>query len=178
MTEIPLIVVSGIGSAAVTVALLYSARQTRTLKAQFELDNDQAERSLTTQRAGNDLKLMELVMALDRLFIEEPGLRQYFYDGREIPDDELTRTRVIATAEYIIDLADSVANMIRLEQLDLEDQEAWAIALKWYGRSPAVRLVAKQGAGAWRQSTLALLLADEGETTHPVVGTPLSSAEL
>lgn len=76
----------------------------------------------------------------------------------------------MATAELIIDLADSVANMTRLGQLDSDDQKAWAIAFEWYGRSPAVQLVGKQNGfdGAWRESTLALLNIGAESARHPL----------
>jgi hypothetical protein len=66
-------VVSGTGSVALAAALLYSARQVKTLRAQLMLENYQAERSLRAQRASNDLKVMERVMAVDRLFIDAPS---------------------------------------------------------------------------------------------------------
>jgi hypothetical protein len=168
--DISTVVVSGVGSAALVAALLYSVQQVKTLRAQLTLESDQAERALVAQRASNDLKLMEHAMAVDRLFIDIPELRPYIYDGQDLPDEEPLRAQILATAELIVDLTDSVANMIRFGQLDPKDQEAWAIALGFYGRSPIVRLVAEQGQGAWRESTIALLMRDSEYTCHPVRG--------
>jgi hypothetical protein len=167
MSEVASIIVSGLGSGAVTVALIYSARQTRTLKAQFELENAQAKQTLTTRRATNDLRLMEYIMSLDRLFIGMPDLRPYFYDGLPVPDEPTLRGRVLATAEFIVDLADSVANMMRLKQLDDANHAAWATALQWYDRSPAVRFMVGSETSAWLPETIALLLADD-TSIHPV----------
>ena len=149
--DITSVVASGVGSAALAAALIYSVQQVKTLREQLTLESDQAERALVAQQASNDLKLMEHAMAVDRLFIEFPELRQYIYDDNGLPDEEPLRARILATAELIVDLTDSVANMIRFGELDSEDQEAWAIALGFYGRSPIVRLVAEQGQGAWRR---------------------------
>ncbi len=98
-------------------------------------------------------------MALDRLFVDIPELRPYFYNDQDVPADEPMRAQVLATAELIVDLADSVSSMMRHSQLDLSDQAAWAEALAVYGRSPAVRLIIEDdGYGeAWRESTIALL---------------------
>ena len=82
----------------------------------------------------------------------------------------LERARVMATAELIVDLADTVASMVRHGQLDDKDVAAWRNALQGYGRSPAVRLVAAGGEGAWRESTLEMLIA--GPTGRHLVTDP------
>jgi hypothetical protein len=107
---------------------------------------------------------MGYTMALDRVFIDLPELRPYFYDGREVPDDEPMRARVMATAELIVDLADSVSSMICHGQLDHSDQKAWEVALRLYGRSQAVNLVIEEDGneGAWRKPTLDLLRGTAG----------------
>jgi hypothetical protein len=157
--DIASIAVAGVGSAAVATALVYSSRQVRALQAQLEFDHDQAQNSLIAQRAANDLELMGYTMALDRVFIDLPELRPYFYDGKDVPRDEPLRSRVMATAELIVDLADSVSSMMGHGQLDPSDQKAWQVALRSYGRSQAVRRVVEEdgGQGAWREPTLALL---------------------
>ncbi len=159
--DITSIVVMGAGSIAVTVAVFYSAKQTRMLKEQLELQQEQAKLSVTVQQAANDMQLTGRMMTLDRLFIDAPELHRYFYSAAEMPDDERRRTRVIAAAELILDLADIVANMIRLEQLEGEDESSWEIALKRWGLSPAVRYVADQGEGAWPDTTLRHLFDDD-----------------
>jgi hypothetical protein len=102
---------------------------------------------------------MGYTMALDRVFIDLPELRPYFYDGREVPDDEPMRARVMATAELIVDLADSVSSMMGHGQLDPSDQKAWEVALRSYGRSQAVSLIIEEDGneGAWRKPTIDLL---------------------
>lgn len=149
------VVVSGVGSGAVAMALLYSSREVRVLREQLKLDADQAAQGLVAQRAANDLELMGYTMAIDRLFVEFPELRRYFYEEVEPPVEEPLRSQVISAAELIIDLADSVINMIRHGQLDSADQDAWSAALISYGRSPAVQMLVEEyeGKGIWRDAT-------------------------
>lgn len=157
--DIAAIVVSGVGSGAVVAALLYSRREVKVLQEQLAFDAIQAHGALIAQRGANDLKLMGYAMSVDRLFVEFPELRPYFYADHELPREEPLRSKVIAAAELIVDLADSVTNMIRHGQLDQSDQKAWAAALASYGCSPAVKLIVTEyeGKGAWREATFDLL---------------------
>lgn len=165
-TEIASIVVSGLGTVAVLIALVFTIKQAKILSEKLDLDHKQAQRSAVVQRAANDLKLMGYTMALDRLFIRQPALRPYFYGGRDVPDSELGRSRVLATAELIVDLADTVSSMMRHKQLDGGDRRAWEKALETYGDNAAVRQIIAEddSQGAWRDSTLALL---QGRTNRP-----------
>lgn len=140
---------------AVAIALVYSSREVRVLREQLVLDSQQAKEGLVTQRAANDLKLMGYTMAIDRLFVEFPELRTYFYEDAEVPLEEPLRSQVLSTAELIVDLADSVTSMIRHGQLETADQEAWAAALLSYGRSQAVQAILKEyeDEGVWRNAT-------------------------
>jgi hypothetical protein len=167
MSDIALTVATGLGSGAVTTALVYSARQAKTLANQYRLENVVAERTLLTERAANDLKLMQYIMRLDLLFVERPELRPYFYDGEPPPDDLVARGQVMAAGEYIVDLADSVVNMIRLGQLDDANRHGWDVALGWYGRSPVIRELLANAGAAWLPETIAILLKDTSSRLHP-----------
>jgi hypothetical protein len=148
-----------VGTIAVLIALLYTVKQVGILNDKLDLDRDQANRSVVVQRGANDLKLMGMTMALDRLFIERPALRPYFYGDRDVPNGGFSRSRVLATAELIVDLADTVSSMMRHGQLDRGDKRAWTKALESYGDNAAVRqiLAEDDSEGAWRYSTIALL---------------------
>lgn len=137
------------------MALFFSSREVKVLREQLALDAKQAEQNVITQRAANDLELMGCTMALDRLFVEFPKLRPYFYEDVELPSEEPLRSQVISAAELIVDLADSVTNMVRHGQLDAADRDAWAASLASYGRSPAVKMIVKEyeGKGIWREAT-------------------------
>lgn len=45
---------------------------------------------------------------IDKLFVEKPELRPYFYGDTPLPEDCNERQRVLATAELIIDFADNL----------------------------------------------------------------------
>jgi hypothetical protein len=167
VSDFATLVVSGVGSTAVAITLVYNARQTKTFRAQLELDTEQARQAATALRASNDLRLMEHVLTLARIFIDAPELRPYFYEGLPVPEQGEFRHRVMATAAYIVDLADSVTDMIRLEQLDPKNHALWQTALRWYGRSPAVQAVARQSHQVWNRETIELLLSDVSGTRHP-----------
>jgi hypothetical protein len=170
MSEVALTVATGLGSASVTAALVYSARQAKTLARQYGLENVVAERALLTERAANDLKLMDYVMRLDLLFVERPELRPYFYNGLAPPDEPVARGQVVAAAEYIVDLADCVANMMRLGQLDNANRHGWIVALGWYGRSPVIRELVENAGAAWLPETISILLKDPPHCSHPANG--------
>lgn len=48
------------------------------------------------------------MMAIDRLFYENPAMRPYFYEGAEPPDDPLEAARVKSLAELFMDFLDMV----------------------------------------------------------------------
>ncbi len=166
MSDLALVIVSGVGSAAVAGALVYSARETRTLREQYQLERDTAERGLVAGRAANDLSLMELMMRLARLCVDAPELAPYFYEQWELPEDPMTRTRVLAVASYIVNLADSVSNMMRLEQLDDDNRTAWRVALRRFAASPAVQHVVRRNPAVWLPETAGMLLGDDAQVTE------------
>jgi hypothetical protein len=170
MTDVPLDIVTGIGSCAVAAALGYAAVQTRTVREQLKLARHQAENALTTHHAANDLALMTHILSLDRLFVEHPELRKYFYERVPVPTEEPMRSRVLSTAELVIDTAEAVTNLIRLKQLTPQDEAIWTAALEFYGRSPAVREAFEGLNACWRAETRAFLFGvqDKSEESNPI----------
>ncbi len=49
------------------------------------------------------------MMSIDRLFVERPELRPYFYGNEPPPPDGLERERVTAATELFVDFMDNVA---------------------------------------------------------------------
>jgi len=79
-------------------------------------------------------------MEVDRVFINRPELREYFYEGSPTPSTEPERARVLAVADLIMDVADSVASARRHGHMLDEDYQAWRNALHtYYEYSPAMR---------------------------------------
>lgn len=67
---------------------------------------------------------------------------------------------MLAAGELVVDVAEAVTNMIRLNQLTNEDQAVWVAALEFYGRSPAVREVFEGLDTMWRPEARALLYGE------------------
>jgi hypothetical protein len=96
-----LTVIAGlVSAAAITGSLLFLARQTRQSVEQFLVANELAGGRALAQG-------YELWDRVIERFIEYPELRQYFYEGVEVPEDPTTRARVLAMTELIGDALQS-----------------------------------------------------------------------
>ncbi|HEX8148936.1 MAG TPA: hypothetical protein VF591_17260 [Pyrinomonadaceae bacterium] len=88
--ELLSLIISAAGFVGVIITLIFLYRQTRMS------DRELRENLLVP------LKTQQL--ELDRLFVEHPHLRKYFYDGARVPEDKPDEyAQVAATAEYILD---------------------------------------------------------------------------
>ncbi|HEU0316965.1 MAG TPA: hypothetical protein VFR49_06525 [Solirubrobacteraceae bacterium] len=112
---------ASLGSAVYTYALSRQAR--RSLK-------------VTTYHDATALTLQ-----VDRMFVDHPRLRPYFYDGAPVPTgsrqpDE--RNRVLAAAEFLLDVLECVWD--HEDEYDAQDRRAWA---EWihdtFASAPACR---------------------------------------
>ncbi len=82
-------------------SLLVLARQTREAVHQSLVANE-----LSGARAkAQGFEVIDRVIAY---FVVYPELRQYLYEGVELPDDSADRTRVLAVAELMADALQSV----------------------------------------------------------------------
>jgi hypothetical protein len=172
VTDVAATVVGALGVPAVFGALFYAAQQAKLHRAQVELQTQQEARTATTSRAALDLQLIRMAVSLDQLFIDSPDLRPFIYDA------QVQRWRVLAIAELIVDLADAVGSMVRHDQLHPDDERAWAEAIGWYGRSPAVRYIAEQYADIYRPPTVGWLLADPVAAKHPLTADAKQAPEV
>lgn len=90
---------------------------------------------VTTYQGATDLTLQ-----MDRLFIEYPMLRPYFYGGEAVPaadgGDPDLRNRVLAAAEFVLDIVECIWD--HRHSYAKDDREAWK---KWihdvFASSPA-----------------------------------------
>lgn len=139
-TDTLMAVSTAVGTVGILGALLFAALQTRALREQLALANVQNERVASLEQASLDIQLMERVMDVDHVFIERPGLREYFFDGTDTPSGSLERARVFAVADLITDLADAVASARRHGHMRDEDYDAWRNALRnYFENSPAMQ---------------------------------------
>ncbi|MEJ3746228.1 hypothetical protein WEI85_23425 [Actinomycetes bacterium KLBMP 9797] len=79
----------------------------------------QGRRSLraTTYRSATDL-----VLEVDRIFIGEPHLRRYFYDGEECAEADPEYQKVQAIAEFYLDIVECVWDH---REFNPADRRAW-----------------------------------------------------
>jgi hypothetical protein len=87
-------------AAAVAGSVLFLARQTRQSVEQFLIANELAGGRALAQG-------YELWDRVIERFIDYPELRQYFYEGVEVPEEPTARARVLAMTELIGDALQS-----------------------------------------------------------------------
>jgi hypothetical protein len=98
--ELATLIASLVTAAAVAGSVLFLARQTSQSVEQFFVANELAGARALAQ----GYELWDHVITR---FIDYPELRQYFYEGMEVPEDSTTRARVLAMAELIGDALQS-----------------------------------------------------------------------
>jgi len=80
------------------------------------------------------------VITLDRLFVEKPELRPYFYNCKPLDDKDDKSTQVQATAELMLDVFDVVADQSKDFAEYYERPEAWDTwIIDMFGTSPVLR---------------------------------------
>ena len=90
-----------VGAAALVGSLLFLARQTREAAHQSLVANELAG----VRAKAQGFEVIDRVIAY---FIEHAELREYLYEGAELPEDSTNRTRVLAIAELMADALQSV----------------------------------------------------------------------
>lgn len=115
--ELTSLVISFLG--LISLIIIYT--QTRAITTQTKNSaaslHSSAYQAITTQE-----------MEVDKLFVENPTLRPYFFSGKEIREDNLDYALAESIADYELDFFDSAQSQLRLLQ-ELEptsiDKEAW-----------------------------------------------------
>lgn len=156
---------SAVGSVGIIAALIYSARQTVALTDQAELQRKGAERGVDVQRASLELRLMELTLAMDRIFLQHPHLRPYFYRGRRLRS--WTSPRRASGGHFnrrVHDrLVDAVAGLRRHDLISDRDYENWRIFThNYYEHSPTTRMLWSQYGHAYLPGTGAMFESEAG----------------
>ena len=100
MMELANLIAVLVTAAAVAGSVLFLARQTSQSVEQFLVANELAGARALAQ----GYELWDHVITR---FIDYPELRQYFYDGVEVPEDSTARARVLAMTELIGDALQS-----------------------------------------------------------------------
>ena len=65
-------------------------------------------------------------LAEDQIFISNPELRPYFYEGKELEQNDTMRHKVHATSEYLLDFFDSLeSQMKKYPNLWIHEKREW-----------------------------------------------------
>jgi hypothetical protein len=101
----------------VTLILLIIQNRNITMQTKFALESLE----------GNVYGLvMNQALAQDELFIKNPEMRPFFYEGREIKPGDSLYGKVKATAEYLLDFYDSMEKQLRrYPHLWIHEQRTW-----------------------------------------------------
>jgi hypothetical protein len=84
---------------------------------------NQASASL---QAASYQSIANNTLELDKIFIDKPELRPYFYYGRDINQNEKDYDLVMAVAEFLIDFFDSTLTQLEIMPKDKQlDMPAW-----------------------------------------------------
>ena len=79
-----------------------------------------------------------LFRELDRTFVEYPEIRPYFYDGKNVDDDDPNRHRVQAVAELVLDAFEWIWH--RQRNLKAGGEGGWrAYIVETFSSSPALQ---------------------------------------
>src|SRR5688572_43181 len=90
-------------------SLVVINRQTREIATQTKY-------SAASLQSSAYKAITDQVLEADKLFIEKPKLRPYFYSGAEIDKDNPDYAAVEAIAEYQLDYFDSVQHQLKVRK--------------------------------------------------------------
>ena len=77
---------------------------------QGNLLRKELQHSQRSMNADLQFRVHSVMQELDKFFVDRPELRPYFYDNKRPPKRKCERDRVDATAEMIVDLAESIVD--------------------------------------------------------------------
>lgn len=153
--EILSLIISGLGFITVIITLDLLRRQTREMTAQSNYVADSLKQSVYATPSSK-------AFVVDKVFISEPGLRPYFYSGKDISEDDPYYDKVIAVADLILDFFDYIV----LHPKDVTktfDPKSWERYMKdTFDNSPVLRRRLNEAKGKWHSKKLAAIMtADE-----------------
>lgn len=94
--------------------------------------SEQVRMSKIQSKASNTQTVTGPFLEIDKLFIADPELRPYFYDGQEISEDAPNYQKVLAVAEFQLDVFDTFFTQEDYVTLDTEERQNW---VKYMGDS-------------------------------------------
>lgn len=113
-------------------------RQVEQVTTQTDHLGRQTEHAIEATRAAIYQGLNQFMLELDRIFIDNPQLRPYFYESCPEPDDVVLRYQLSAVSEMYIDLMDNF--LVQAPNLEAFISEPWDDYFRdLLRRSPAMR---------------------------------------
>jgi hypothetical protein len=90
-----------------------------------------------TRRGATYADATDRTLAIDRLFVDHPEARPYFYDDKPV-EGGTDRDLVLAIAEFVMDSFECLWDMAKRYEAD--DRAAWSVYFAdMFRRSPALR---------------------------------------
>jgi hypothetical protein len=77
---------------------------------QGNLLRKELQHSQRSMNADLQFRVHSVMQELDKFFVDRPELRPYFYDNKRPPKTKRERDQVDATAEMIVDIAESIVD--------------------------------------------------------------------
>jgi heme/copper-type cytochrome/quinol oxidase subunit 2 len=112
-----LISVATFVTVCLTLVLLVLQNRTVVMQTRYALQSVESNvfSTVTTQN-----------LAEDKVFIKYPEVRPFFYNGKKLSPGDPLRHRVLATAEYLLDLFDSMSTQLKkYPRLWRHEKNAW-----------------------------------------------------
>jgi hypothetical protein len=100
------------------LSLVFFYRQTREIAIQTQHSQESLQSAAYQAIANHE-------MDVDRLFIERPNLRPYFFGGREISETNPDYARAESIADYDLDFIDSAQSQLKYLKNPEIDMNAW-----------------------------------------------------
>jgi len=110
------------------LSLVFIVVQTTLLRAQTQILSEQTSKATENMQASMYATIATHTFEMDRLFIEHPNLRPYFYGGKDIDEKDKDYDLVIAIAEHQLDYFDATWTQLGYIPDDAdkeEDRETW-----------------------------------------------------
>jgi hypothetical protein len=97
-------VFDAINSIAIIVTLILLIMQTRFLRRELGLVQEQSKAAIDDARAASYDGLREMVLKINEVFLQWPEIRKYFYEGVPLNSSDPVYPRAEAAAELILDI--------------------------------------------------------------------------
>ena len=129
--DIVQVAIAILGFVGVIVSLLYLATQTKEVTRQSK-SLEESIRVQVYQGLSSDM------LGIDRVFIEHPELRPYFYEGKELSQDSPIYNMALSAAEMKLDFYDTV--LIQMTHFAQSLADNWKDGVRYaFALSPIMR---------------------------------------